>query len=71
MVISLYSVLVQISDRFVFWMPMYSEAKVGFVVYLWHPRTQGALYIYEMFLLPFLAGSAPIRCHYCTPIAPL
>ena len=45
----------QVSDRFVFWLPMYSEAKVAFVVYLWHPRTQGALYVYDAFVAPFLA----------------
>ena len=55
MVMGLYTVGVQISDRFIFWVPMYCEAKVGFVVYLWHPRTQGAIYVYETFVAPFLA----------------
>lgn len=55
----LFTVGVQISDRFIFWVPMYCEAKVGFVVYLWHPRTQGAMYIYETFIAPFLAKHEP------------
>ena len=59
LVMGLYTVGVQISDRFIFWVPMYCEAKVGFVVYLWHPRTQGAIYIYETFILPFLAKHEP------------
>lgn len=59
LVMGLFTVGVQISDRFVFWVPMYCEAKVGFVVYLWHPRTQGAIYIYETFIAPFLAKHEP------------
>ena len=54
-VMALYTAGTQVSDRFVFWLPMYSEAKVAFVVYLWHPRTQGALYVYDAFVAPFLA----------------
>lgn len=59
LVMGLYTVGVQISDRFAFWVPMYCEAKVGFVLYLWHPKTQGALYIYETFVAPFLAKHEP------------
>jgi receptor expression-enhancing protein 1/2/3/4 len=43
------------ADQLIFWMPMYSEAKVALVVYLWHPRTQGALFLYDSFLQPFLS----------------
>ena len=35
--------------------PPYSEGKLAFVVYLWHPKTEGALYVYETFLAPFIA----------------
>ena len=58
-VIALYTVGAQIGDRFIFWLPMYCEAKVAFVTYLWHPRTQGALYIYETFVSPFLPKHEP------------
>lgn len=34
---------------------MYYEAKVLFVLYLWHPKTQGAVYLYNRMLQPFLA----------------
>ncbi|CEF99139.1 TB2/DP1/HVA22-related protein [Ostreococcus tauri] len=34
---------------------LYRESKVAFVTYLWHPRFQGALYVYDRFLAPFLA----------------
>ncbi|CAK0784227.1 hypothetical protein CVIRNUC_007431 [Coccomyxa viridis] len=42
-------------DMLVFWVPMYYEAKVLFVLYLWHPKTQGAAYLYSSMLQPFLA----------------
>ena len=34
---------------------MYYEAKVLFVLYLWHPKTQGAVYLYNTVLQPFLS----------------
>ena len=34
---------------------MYYEAKVLFVLYLWHPKTQGAVYLYNALLQPFLS----------------
>ena len=43
----------RLADTFVFWFPLYSEAKVAFVVWLWQPRTQGAKFLYESFLKPF------------------
>ena len=33
---------------------MYNETKVFFVVWLWHPRTQGAPYVYAALLAPLL-----------------
>lgn len=41
-------------DIFIFWLPFYYEAKVLFVLYLWHPKSQGALYLYGAFVKPFL-----------------
>ncbi|XP_020587447.1 putative HVA22-like protein g isoform X2 [Phalaenopsis equestris] len=41
-------------DTFISWMPMYSEAKVAFFVYLWYPKTKGTTYIYETFLRPYV-----------------
>ena len=37
-------------------LPFYYEAKVLFVLYLWHPKTQGALYLYAAYVQPFLLG---------------
>ncbi|BDA44972.1 HVA22-like protein i [Coccomyxa sp. Obi] len=42
-------------DLLVFWVPMYYEAKVLFVLYLWHPKTQGAVYLFNSIVQPFLA----------------
>ena len=36
-----------IPDILIGWFPLYDEAKCFFVVYLWHTKTQGALFIYE------------------------
>jgi receptor expression-enhancing protein 1/2/3/4 len=41
-------------DMFVFWMPLYYEAKLLFVVWLWHPRSKGAVYLYQHSLQPLL-----------------
>ncbi|KAK8944338.1 HVA22-like protein h [Platanthera zijinensis] len=37
-------------------MPMYSEAKVVFFLYLWYPKTRGTTYIYETFFQPYVAS---------------
>jgi|TARA_B100001540_G_scaffold184319_1_gene162492 receptor expression-enhancing protein 1/2/3/4 len=58
-VMGVYTVGVQIADRFIFFLPMYSEAKVAFVVCLWHPRTTWALYVYSSWLAPFLSKHEP------------
>ena len=36
--------------------PAYSFLKIGFLVFLMHPRTQGAELVYTHVLLPFLQG---------------
>ncbi|KAG6537040.1 hypothetical protein ZIOFF_002118 [Zingiber officinale] len=37
------------------WLPFYYGAKLGAFLYLWHPRTKGATFVYETFLVPFIA----------------
>ncbi|XP_042383645.1 putative HVA22-like protein g [Zingiber officinale] len=37
------------------WLPFYYGAKLGAFLYLWHPRTKGATFVYETFLAPFIA----------------
>nr|QDL88618.1 HVA22-like isoform X6 [Cymbidium goeringii] len=50
------TVFERVGDTFISWMPMYSEAKVAFFVYLWYPKTRGTTYIYETFLRPYVAS---------------
>uniref|UniRef100_A0A3N7FSB0 HVA22-like protein n=1 Tax=Populus trichocarpa TaxID=3694 RepID=A0A3N7FSB0_POPTR len=38
-----------------YWLPMYSEAKLAFFIYLWHPKTKGTEYVYDCFFRPFVA----------------
>ncbi|GJP77457.1 hypothetical protein CLOP_g7849 [Closterium sp. NIES-67] len=41
------------------WVPMYHEAKLALIVYLWHPKTQGTELVYSMLHL-LLARHEPI-----------
>uniref|UniRef100_A0A0E0N908 HVA22-like protein n=3 Tax=Oryza TaxID=4527 RepID=A0A0E0N908_ORYRU len=51
------TVFERVGDNFVSWLPMYSEAKLAFIVYLWYPKTQhfqGTSYVYESFFKPYI-----------------
>lgn len=54
--VAVLTVLERVGDTFISWLPMYSEAKVAFFVYLWYPKTRGATYVYETFLQPYVAS---------------
>ena len=30
----------KVADPFIGWLPLYCEAKLALIVYLWHPRTK-------------------------------
>ncbi|KAL4280658.1 hypothetical protein GQ457_03G038210 [Hibiscus cannabinus] len=45
----------RIGDAFVSWVPMYSEAKLAFFIYLWYPKTRGTFYVYDSFFRPYVA----------------
>ncbi|GMI82493.1 hypothetical protein like AT5G42560 [Hibiscus trionum] len=45
----------RIGDAFVSWVPMYSEAKLAFFIYLWYPKTRGTCYVYDSFFRPYVA----------------
>ncbi|KAL5219224.1 hypothetical protein ABZP36_019908 [Zizania latifolia] len=49
------NVFERVGDNFVSWLPMYSEAKLAFIVYLWYPKTLGTSYVYESFFKPYIA----------------
>ncbi|XP_002990033.2 putative HVA22-like protein g [Selaginella moellendorffii] len=49
----------RITDTLISWLPMYNEAKLAFIVYLWYPKTKGTNYIYTTFLKPFVTSYEP------------
>ncbi|KAL0755197.1 hypothetical protein Bca101_092865 [Brassica carinata] len=51
MCIYTYVVSVLFSSR----VPLYSEAKLAFFIYLWFPKTRGTTYVYDSFFRPYVA----------------
>ncbi|WOL11867.1 HVA22-like protein g [Canna indica] len=41
------------------WVPMYGEAKLAFLVYLWFPKTKGSDIVYETFVRPLVMQYEP------------
>ncbi|KAJ9554953.1 hypothetical protein OSB04_009567 [Centaurea solstitialis] len=37
------------------WVPMYSEAKLAFYIYLWYPIRKGTTYVYDSFFRPYIS----------------
>lgn len=54
-IIAVLTVFERVADVFVSWVPMYCEAKLFFIIYLWYPKTLGTTYVYSTFLQPFVA----------------
>ncbi|KAH0705215.1 hypothetical protein KY290_012080 [Solanum tuberosum] len=50
--VALLTVCERVGDAFVSWVPMYSEAKLAFIIYLWCPKTKGTTYVYDSFFRP-------------------
>ncbi|XP_058219726.1 putative HVA22-like protein g [Rhododendron vialii] len=57
--VAVLTVCERIGDTFVSWVPMYSEAKLAFFIYLWYPRTKGTTYVYDSFFRPYIAKHEP------------
>ncbi|KAK4275120.1 hypothetical protein QN277_018255 [Acacia crassicarpa] len=53
--VAVLTVCERIGDAFISWIPMYSEAKLAFVIYLWYPKTMGTTYVYDSFFRPYVA----------------
>lgn len=53
--VAMLTVSERIFDAFVSWVPMYSEAKLAFFIYLWWPKTKGTTYVYDSFFRPLVA----------------
>ncbi|GMH39036.1 hypothetical protein BSKO_06934 [Bryopsis sp. KO-2023] len=54
LVISVFAVSEVVLDILGGWFPLYNSLKLLFIVYLWHPKTEGATPIYVRTLRPFL-----------------
>ncbi|XP_057469176.1 putative HVA22-like protein g isoform X2 [Actinidia eriantha] len=53
--VAVLTVCERVGDTFVSWVPMYSEAKLAFFIYLWYPKTKGTTYVYDSFFRPYVA----------------
>ncbi|KAK9063909.1 hypothetical protein SSX86_017781 [Deinandra increscens subsp. villosa] len=53
--VAVLTVCERIGDTFVSWVPMYSEAKLAFYIYLWYPKTMGTTYVYNSFFQPYIS----------------
>ncbi|KFK25028.1 hypothetical protein AALP_AA8G057700 [Arabis alpina] len=53
--VSLLTVFERIGDIIVSWLPLYGEIKIGLLIYLWYPKSQGITYVYETLLLPYMS----------------
>ncbi|KAB2023247.1 hypothetical protein ERO13_D06G000700v2 [Gossypium hirsutum] len=53
--VAVLTVCERIGDAFISWVPMYSEAKLVFFIYLWYPKTRGTTYVYDSFFRPYVA----------------
>lgn len=53
--VAVLTVCERIGDTFVSWVPMYSEAKLAFYIYLWYPKTKGTIYVYDSFFRPYIS----------------
>ncbi|KAM3386924.1 hypothetical protein ACQJBY_010054 [Aegilops geniculata] len=42
-----------------YWIPMYYEVKLAFLVYLWYPQTRGSDIVYENFVRPLVMQYEP------------
>ncbi|KAI3850632.1 hypothetical protein MKW92_014934 [Papaver armeniacum] len=57
--VAMLTVFERVGDTFVSWVPMYSEAKLAFFIYLWYPKTMGTTYVYDSFFRPYIAKHEP------------
>ncbi|XP_031504254.1 putative HVA22-like protein g isoform X1 [Nymphaea colorata] len=53
-IVALLTAFEGVGSVLVSWLPMYDEFKLAFFVYLWHPKTKGASYVYDTILLPYI-----------------
>ncbi|OIW03533.1 hypothetical protein TanjilG_30953 [Lupinus angustifolius] len=57
--VAVLAVCERVGDAFISWVPMYSEAKLLFFIFLWCPKTKGTTYVYDSFFRPYVAKHEP------------
>nr|XP_004228566.1 putative HVA22-like protein g [Solanum lycopersicum]XP_010315457.1 putative HVA22-like protein g [Solanum lycopersicum]XP_010315465.1 putative HVA22-like protein g [Solanum lycopersicum]XP_019069379.1 putative HVA22-like protein g [Solanum lycopersicum] len=58
-IVALLRIFESFGDVFMTWLPMYSEAKLALIIYLWYPKTKGTRYIYDTLLKPYVSRHEP------------
>lgn len=58
-IVALLRIFESIGDVCMTWLPMYSEAKLALIIYLWYPKTKGTRYIYDTLLKPYVSRHEP------------
>ncbi|CAL1394924.1 unnamed protein product [Linum trigynum] len=54
-IVALITVCERLGDFFLSWLPFYGEAKLGFFIWLWYPKTKGTYFVYNNFLKPYVS----------------
>ncbi|XP_010416462.1 PREDICTED: putative HVA22-like protein g [Camelina sativa] len=54
-IVAVLTISERVGDALVSWLPMYSEAKLAFFIYLWFPKTKGTTYVYDSFFRPYIS----------------
>ncbi|CAN0879408.1 HVA22-like protein j [Linum grandiflorum] len=54
-IVALITVCERIVDMFLWWLPFYGEAKLGFFIWLWYPKTKGTCFVFNNFVRPYVS----------------
>ncbi|XP_042442093.1 putative HVA22-like protein g [Zingiber officinale] len=58
-IVAILTVIEMLGDFLLPMFPMYNQTKLAFLVYLWHPKTEGADAVYDTFMRPLLMQYEP------------
>ncbi|XP_057440450.1 putative HVA22-like protein g [Lotus japonicus] len=53
-VVAFLTVVEGFGDTCISWLPLYSEAKLAFFVFLWYTKTEDSVHLYNSFLQPYI-----------------
>ncbi|CAN1803827.1 HVA22-like protein j [Linum perenne] len=54
-IVALFTVCERFADIFLSWLPFYGEAKLGFFIWLWYPKTKGTNFVFNNFVRPYVS----------------